>query len=42
MTDIDDFKYKKREFKKKSSEISDDLDKCEYTGDMGKIIYYSN
>lgn len=38
MTDVDEFKIKKKEFKNKSKEIADDLEKCEYTSDTGKYI----
>jgi len=35
MSDVDEFKIKKKEFKNMSQEISDELDKCEYTADPG-------
>ncbi len=42
MTDVDEFKIKKKEFKNISRDISDELDKCEYTGDVSKIYYWGN
>ncbi len=38
MTDVDEFKQKKKEFKAKSKEIAEELDRCEYTSDTGTLI----
>lgn len=42
MTDVDEFKQKKKEFKANAKEIADELDKCEYITDTGtlNIPYY--
>ena len=39
MTDVDEFKQKKKEFKAKAKDIAEELDKCEYTSDTGTPIF---